>query len=123
VRLGDHEFPDRRLDLQQAGSGTLTITVSGEFGQISGQVMDSQNARAAGATVMLVPDQDSPDSYQTTLADAQGRFSFTKIRPAHYRVFAWTDSPKVAPRDDMGASIDVQPNGRHTVELKVIGGG
>jgi hypothetical protein len=49
-------------------------------------------------------------------------FSFAKIRPAHYRVFAWTDPPKAAPPDDMGASVDVQPNGRHAVELRVIGG-
>jgi hypothetical protein len=100
----------------------LTITVSGEFGQIAGQVSGRQGAPAAGATVMLIPDQDSPDSYQTVLSDAQGRFSFTGIRPAHYRVFAWPDPPKAAPPDQLGASVVVEPNGRHSVELKLIGG-
>jgi hypothetical protein len=122
VKLGDREFPDRRLDLQQGGSGTLTITVSGEFGQIDGKVTDSQSSPAAGATVMLVPDQDSADSYQSTLSDAKGEFSFSRVRPAHYRIFAWTDPPKAAPRDELGASVEVQPNGRHAVELKVIRG-
>jgi len=122
MKLGDRQFLDRKLDLQQGGAGTLTITVSAEFGQIAGQVSGRQGAPAAGATVMLVPDQDSPDSYQTVLSDAQGSFSFTGIRPAHYRVFAWPDPPKAAPPDQLGASIVVDPNGRHSVELKLIGG-
>ncbi|MFN7925099.1 MAG: carboxypeptidase-like regulatory domain-containing protein [Bryobacteraceae bacterium] len=49
-----------------------------------------------GATVLLAPVDAAarPDLFRTTVADQTGRFEFTAIAPAAYRVYAWrADDP------------------------------
>src|SRR5260370_38249518 len=63
----------------------LTSTAFAQNATLRGQVTDESGALVPGATVTL----QSPDgTTKTAIADSQGRYSFTPLRPGNYTVSA-----------------------------------
>lgn len=130
VKLGDSELADGVLDLRNLDNAQLTITVSGDMGSVEGRVAGDDGEPIAAAYVTLIPDQsrwDWESRYQETDADSEGAFVFDKVPPGRYRLFAWKDAPRGAPRDadfrkpfeKAGVPVAVKANVKRTVEVKV----
>jgi hypothetical protein len=134
VKLGDRELPDREIDLTRGTSEILAVTVSGEIGRIDGKVTADDGQPVPSAYVTLIPDQskgDWHDRYLEANTDSAGRFVLDGVTPGRYTLYSWRDVPQGAPRDsdfrkpfeNRGMVVEVEPNGRKSVELKVIDGG
>lgn len=86
VHVGGVDVTHTKLE---AGSGPVDILVSPKAGVVVGVARNGKKA-AAGATVVLVPD-DKTRVHPQVLADPQGRFKFKNVVPGDYRVYAWED--------------------------------
>jgi len=131
VKGNERELPDRILDLRQGTSGPVSIEASTDVGKVAGVVKDDQGEPFPRANVVLVPDQtkwDWPDRYTNKLTDAEGKFSFDKVAPGDYRLFAWKDAPSGAPSNSefhkpfeaFAATVHVTPGGSQSVVLRLI---
>jgi hypothetical protein len=103
IRYGGTSLHDMAHDLNgpelQAGlSGTpLQILVATNGGSIDGMI-DEREA-AAGATVVLVPDNSRrfiQSYYKAVVAKSNGAFSFKGVPPGVYQLFAWESIPDSA---------------------------
>jgi hypothetical protein len=62
------------------------------------------------------------------LTDADGKFSFDKVAPGDYQLFAWKDAPSGAPSNGefrkpferFAATVHVTPSGSQLVVLRLI---
>ncbi len=131
VKVNERELPDRMLDLRQGASGPVSIEASTDVGRVAGVVRDDQGNAFHRANVVLVPDQskwDWPDRYTNMLTDAEGKFSFDKVAPGDYQLFAWKDAPSGAPSnaefrkpfEAFAATVHVAPGDSQPVVLRLI---
>ena len=133
VRLGGQEAAPGDLDLARAGGGTLEIVVSPTAGLVAGVVQNDQQQPAAGASVVLVPQEperrELPQYYRTATADDTGHFTVNSVEPGQYRVYAWPeveagaylDPDFLRPVESHGEPVTVRESGQETVQVKLIG--
>jgi len=130
ARLGDQEALASGL-LLQAGGGFLTLVVSPFGGQVDGAVLDAERRPAAGATVVLVPEERKrhrEDLFFEQTADQNGRFSFRGVPPGDYRVFAWDkvepgiwrDPAFLERYEDDGVKVSVKERSQELAEPKLV---
>jgi hypothetical protein len=79
-----------------AGAASLDILLGTNPPVVGGQVMNSATQQpAAAVTVVLMPREKERQGeiyfYSTTNSDQYGNFSFTRVTPGEYQVYAWED--------------------------------
>lgn len=132
VRFGDADVTDSGLDFSQGiPPGELTVVLSANGGQVSGAVQNDKQQPAAGAQVVLIPEEAKRHIsrlYHPTAADASGNFKISGIAPGEYKLFAWEQADMNAWQDpeflklfeSRGESVTVKENSLESKQLKVI---
>jgi hypothetical protein len=120
------------LDLSRGVPGPLDVVLSPNAGQASGMVQNDQQQAAAGATVVLVPQEkergDLVQYYKTAITDASGAFSLKNLDPGQYKVYAWEqveagaymDPEFMKPVENRGESLTIREGGQETLQLKLV---
>ena len=132
ARLGENDMLENGATLT-AGAGPLDITLSAEGGQVEGAALDAAQQPAAGATVVLVPDErrrQRIDLFRTAPSDQNGRFSINGIAPGDYKLYAWQEveqgawqDPEFLKQYEKGAeSVSIEEKTRLAVQLKLLPG-
>jgi hypothetical protein len=132
IKLGDQDVSSGRIELTQAG-GKLTILLGTDVGQLEGSVVNENGEPAANAIVTMAPGeelQDRPDLFYQLTADPQGKFDYRDLAPGDYKVLAWdmqnADQSMLQAAefrkafDSRAASVNIQPGGHASVQLKLI---
>jgi Carboxypeptidase regulatory-like domain len=128
--VGKEAVPDRKIDTARL-SGDVTLVVSNDFGKVEGTVVDEAGKPVFNANVTLIPDQRQDDwqqQFRSALTKADGKFSVAAVQPGEYRAYAWLGVEQGAPQDaefrkpfeERAVVVKVEPNGKQTVDLKVI---
>ncbi len=131
IRFGDREVLETGLDLTNGGGGALDVVLSAGGGSIEGIVTGPKQQSAAGATVVLIPEQSRREQryrFKTATADQAGRFKLTSIAPGDYKVFAWEDLESGAyldpdflkPVEERGKPFSIKENAHESVQLNLI---
>lgn len=95
VRSGNTDVMVSGLDLGN-GAATLDILLGLNPPQVGGSVVNAEAAQAAVAvTVVLMPREKERQGqsyfYSTTNSDQYGNFTFNRVTPGEYQVYAWED--------------------------------
>ena len=104
VRRGTVDLLQHKITVPASSSESLTVTISGDGGRLSGTVDDVITQDAA--TIVLVP-KDRPtrtDLYRVSKADATGFFEMRGVAPGDYEVYAWK-SGEIERRDYFDAGF------------------
>jgi hypothetical protein len=121
------------LDLSQGVSGAIEVLLSPNAGLAAGVVQNDRQEPAAGATVVLVPQEKERRTvarfYRTAAADEAGRFTFRNLDPGSYRVYgwsevesgAWFDPDFMQPFENAGEPVTIREGGQHEVKVRLIG--
>ena len=131
ILMGDQEVKDTGIDLAHSPAAPLTVTLAPNAAQIDGVVLNERQQPAAGAMVVLVPEQklrEQSGAYKTASSDQNGRFTFKNLDPGDYTLFAWEDVEYGAymdpnflkPVEDRGQPVSLQEGGRESVQLNMI---
>ena len=95
VRSGNNDVMVSGLDLTNAAA-PLDILMGLNPPQVGGSVANAETGQPAVAvTVVLMPRekerQDQSYFYSTTNSDQYGNFTFNRVTPGEYQVYAWED--------------------------------
>jgi 5-hydroxyisourate hydrolase-like protein (transthyretin family) len=95
VRSGNNDVMVSGLDLAN-GAAPLDISMGLNPPQVTGSVVNAESGQPAVAvTVVLMPRekerQDQNYFYSTATTDRYGNFSFNRVTPGDYAVYAWED--------------------------------
>jgi hypothetical protein len=134
IRSGGTDILREGLGITGGGKVELEVVLSAEAGQVDGVVLDKDDNPSVGARVLLVPEsrlRSRPDLVQTAIADQQGHYSFLKVPPGAYTLFAWDelepgvwwDSDFLKKYETRGETVTVSANGRATVKQHLIATG
>jgi hypothetical protein len=102
-----------------------------DAGRVEGTALDVNGQPVMPSKITLVPvgaNSTMPGRLKIVNADETGKFAFPVVAPGEYKLFAWLDADLGAPQDaefrkpyeSQGVTVKVEPNGRSSVELKVI---
>jgi hypothetical protein len=132
IRFGDEEVRDGRIDLTK-GSGTLTVVLATDVGDVEGSVKkaNGDGEPAVRVRVTLIASGNHlgrSDLSRYGFTDEQGKFHIREVPPGEYKAFAWADAPFGAPQDPdfrkpfekQGVVVKMDPNGHATVDLTAI---
>jgi hypothetical protein len=131
VRFGNHEAPDKSVDLSQAqGSGSIELVLSPNAGTVEGLVTDDGKP-APGSSVLLVPDPPQPEEphrWKWANTDQNGRFSIKGVDPGEYKLYASNESLSGAnedpealmPFEEKAVKVTVAEKGRERVEIELL---
>jgi len=111
--------------------GILQVTLSGNGGQIQGNVLDKDGKAMRGITTVLIPDRnrDRRDIYKTVVTDQNGQFNMLGVAPGDYKLFAWEDiepfsynDPEVLKQfEDKGKPIHIVESAKELqIEVRLI---
>jgi hypothetical protein len=130
--LGNEDIMDSGMELHPNSTGFITVLLSPGAGRIDGTVVDDQGQPSPGATVVLIPQEDSRKEqtrfYRTTTTDDKGSFSLTNVDIGKFKLFAWQDiesdawmDPEVVrPVEGRGEPLTVKESTRSTLHLTLI---
>jgi hypothetical protein len=130
--LGNEDIMDSGIELQPNSTGFITVLLSPGAGRIDGTVVDDQGQPSPGATVVLIPQEDSRKEqtrfYRTTTTDDKGSFSLTNVDIGKFKLFAWQDIESdawmdpgvVRPVESRGEPLAVKESTRSTLHLTLI---
>jgi len=102
ARLGSRDVLESGVDFRNGVAGTLELTIAAPPAKLSGSVKNDKDEFVPGATVTVIP-KDSKwrtDMAHTVTTDQNGRFEFTGLVPAEYRVYAWQEIESGAAEDE-----------------------
>ena len=88
IRLGDVDVLARGLQVPPASDAQLEIIVGSHPGSVQGRTAGK------GVTVVLVPDPDRRNQrtlFKAMPPGASGEFTFAKVPPGDYKLFAWRE--------------------------------
>ncbi|MBZ5583883.1 MAG: carboxypeptidase regulatory-like domain-containing protein [Acidobacteriia bacterium] len=135
VRMGEAEALENGVDLMRGAPAPLEIVLSPAAAAITGSVKSVKNdadAAAAGATVVLVPQEDArrkqPLFYRSVKTDASGNFTLTGLSPGDYKLYAWmqvetdawVDSEFLNPLEGKAQPVRLKEGAFEKAELRVI---
>ncbi len=129
-RLGTEDALNAPISVDNAPA-VLQLELGFSPGHVSGTVADASGSAAAGAQVVLVPDESRrgrSDAYFTATSDQYGQFNLNNVPPGSYKLFAWEDVPAGAYQypdflsryEDRGQTITVNPNGSVAANARLI---
>jgi protocatechuate 3,4-dioxygenase beta subunit len=95
LRAGSTDALVSGIDLSN-GAATLDVLLGTNPPQVGGSVANSATAQpAAAVTVVLIPREKERQGevffYSTTNSDQYGNFTFSRVTPGEYQVYAWED--------------------------------
>jgi hypothetical protein len=118
ARIGIVDVVAQGLQLESAGSATLTITTSADGGVVRGST-------EPGANVALIPDNGLLMRYSESAANEWGLFAFGAVAPGTYRVVSWFDVPPCDTWNParfecarVGEAVNVKESGTSTVTVR-----
>jgi len=85
-------------DVEILFSAEIEIVLSTQAGTITGSVLNNDGKPSSGSRTALIP-SDSDSRLATQLADDNGKFKFTAVRPGTYKLFAWEEVDENAWQD------------------------
>lgn len=120
IHLGGGQRPDE-----------LDIVLDATGGVIEGVALDEKQQPAAGAAVVLVPDEPARKqsyAYRTDVSDKEGHFILSAVRPGEYKLFVWPDLEEGAyfdpeflkPYESLGERVSVRANSRENKQLRLL---
>jgi hypothetical protein len=99
INLGDRESAGDILEVRDASTKKLTITVNSNFCQVSGAVNGTKGP-IPYAQVVLVPEAD-PTRARIVKADSGGNYRFDEVSPGTYRLAAVDDDFRLTTQTDV----------------------
>jgi Carboxypeptidase regulatory-like domain len=109
MRLGDQDVLTEDMEISAATNAPLHIVVSSRGAVVEGQVEGGQEFHRTIA-IQLVPTgkfHHVMSFYQSTPADAEGKFELTGVTPGQYKIFAFEHLPPGGMQNpDLTAKID-----------------
>ena len=88
VRIGSKEIP-ARLEVPSGGITGLELTVGFGVAQVTGTIKARRGGPLPQARVALARPGTNPVEFQTAIADQNGRFVLSGVRPGEYLLGAW----------------------------------
>jgi hypothetical protein len=131
---GDQNVLSSGLDLTQGAPPSLAITLSANGPQVSGSVKNADGKLLPGASVILIPDDESWrgqwDGYGLSTTDQYGNFRVYGIRPGEYKAIALEEleggefmDPEFVKRYERKAtSVSLKEGSKETLQLTVVTG-
>ena len=130
VKMGDRELPGPHIDFARV-EGPMTILFGVDAGSVEGTALNAEGHPVMPSKITLVPAGDNagwPGRLKIVNADQNGKFAIPAVAPGEYKAFAWLDADLGAPQDpefrkpyeSQGVTVKVEPNGRSSVQLKLI---
>lgn len=124
VRIGMAETEGDILDVRNGSSGTVTLSISSNFAEVSGTVSDSKGP-VEGATVVLAPPDGDMSRFMVERTDSSGVFKF-RTAPGKYKlapvgegdVASGFNSQTMEDYKDIAISMDLAPGDKVTQDLK-----
>ncbi len=133
IRAGDADVLDTGLDLTGGGSASLDIVIGVNAPQITGAVQDPATQQPAlAATVVLIPQEKERREtnlyYRTASTDQSGNFTFPRVNPGEYKIYAWDevengawfDPDFLKPVESKGTPVSVREGNPVSVQLTLI---
>jgi hypothetical protein len=130
ARFGVADVLTRPFQFTAREAVSLNVVVSANSASVDGAVTDSRMAAAAGAQVVLIPDESRyrPELFKTATTDQNGRFVIRNVAPGNYRLYAWEAIEpngwfdlELAKRYEQSAQpVRLTESGRQTVDAKLI---
>jgi hypothetical protein len=130
VKMGDRELPGPHIDFARL-DGPLTILLGVDAGSIEGTALTAEGRPMMPSKITLIP-VGSNQSWAARLkivnADEDGKFAIPAVAPGEYKAFAWLDADLGAPQDpefrkpydNQGVTVNIEPNRRSIVQVKLI---
>jgi hypothetical protein len=89
VRQGESSIMANGLAVRQVAPAAIEVRLASDGGTIEGVAANVDKSPMRGATVVLIASEaQSFRIYQTTTANAEGKYTFRGVRPAEYRILA-----------------------------------
>ena len=132
ARWGDQDFVGSGLDLSPGvGGRTLDLVMSKKAPEVSGTVQNGDGKHLAGATVVLLPNEqhrDQFESYPTSTIDQNRAFTVKNVRPGEYKALAWEefegseymDPEFTKPFDGKAVSVSLEEGAKEALQLAAI---
>jgi hypothetical protein len=106
----------------------LTVRIGQGLGRVDGFALRDAKP-AAGVMILLIPNQsqDDPFQFHRDQSDSDGSFTLQEVLPGRYTLVAiengwnqqWADSAVYKQWLSGGEAVEVVPNGKYTVKVKV----
>jgi protocatechuate 3,4-dioxygenase beta subunit len=130
VKMGDRELPGPHIDFARL-DGPLTMLFGVDAGSVDGTALTADGQPMMPSKITLIPvgsNQSWAGRLKIVNADENGKFVIPVVAPGEYKAFAWLDADLGAPQDpefrkpyeSRGVTVKVEPNGRSSVQLKLI---
>jgi hypothetical protein len=133
VRLGGRDVLSGFEVVNGGSHGALELVIAPGAGMVDGRVLSEEELPAHGARVLLAPQKQERDlwAYRETVADQNGMFSFSGLRPGDYWLYAWEDldegewrEPGFLPQfERQRVAVRVEEYGRPRAELRAVPAG
>jgi len=125
VTLGGQEVSAD--DFEIVTSTQLELVLSRTAGTISGSVSDGDGRPFGNSSVTLIP-SDPKSRPEKLVADDNGNFKFTNLRPGPYKLFAWEElddglwpDPEFRKKyEGRATEITIGPSEAQSAQLRVI---
>jgi protocatechuate 3,4-dioxygenase beta subunit len=118
----------RTVEISGAGSVQLTVTLARRLGVVNGTALRNGKP-ASGAMVVLVPSnlEKNNSLFRRDQSDSDGTFTLPSVLPGKYTLLAiqngwdmeWSNPAALLPFMKEGESIEVPPDGKLQVQVKV----
>jgi carboxypeptidase family protein len=131
VYVGQQEAKNGEIMIPEGTPPPITVVLSANGGQVSGQVKAEKEGAARGAMVVLVPSAEHREDQQyfkVTSLDQYGKFSLTAIPPGDYTLYAWDGADTGAWQDpeflaryqNKGKSLSIKEKDSVTAEVELL---
>ena len=129
ARQGDRDvLKDGLVVSDNEETNAVSITLGNTGGIAEGTVLDSKGGKAAGVTVVLIPDEplrDAKHLYRATTTDQSGGFSIRAIAPGLYHAYVWPELEGAAYKNaafmksqtQEGTSLKIDRSSKVTLKL------
>jgi hypothetical protein len=132
IRQGGVSIYDTGLRVTSDPPGPIEVLVNSKSGMLEGNVANSVQQPAEGATVVLVPavpGRGNAARYRTARS-TQGIFRISGIPPGEYKLFAWESIPisaymnaeYIAPFENRGVPVTIAAGSNQQANVTAIGG-
>jgi len=120
------------LDLSRGAVRALDIVLAPNAGVATGAVQNARQQPAAGATVVLIPQEKEragqSQYYSITTTDASGNFTVKNLAPGHYRAYAWQvveagawlDPDFMKAIEERGVAVGIKEGSQETLALGLV---
>jgi len=116
------------MTIGSAGQVRLTVSIGQGLGRVDGVALRDAKP-AAGVMIVLIPNQsqNDPFRFRRDQSDSDGSFTLQEVPPGRYTLVAiengwnqqWADPAVFKQWLSGGKAVQVAPNGKYTVEVKV----